>query len=218
MRTTEWQINLDNATEKKILGFSNYQNGWNYGEGVTPSQETIHLALGLLNVLKMLAFLSTDAFLGNSGEIQVTTYDKEDFLEFTIEPDNLITFVHETSGQVNSYVEGLSINEAVNKLYQYRTNQWASLSELSTKNITTKSSSVLQVFRSNPQVTEESPLLIRSVYCTPLVASAITSSGTTGVFRATPQFIGKSLPTYYRKTVSSSKPQALQETIATITS
>jgi|WetSurMetagenome_2_1015567.scaffolds.fasta_scaffold118454_2 hypothetical protein len=108
-----------NISEQKILSFINLPQGWHFGEGVPSSHEAAKYALSILYLAQTCSF-QTDAIPGLNGEIQVICYNEDDRLEFTIEPDNTITFIHERDGQEISYYEGMNLRDTLIKLNEYR--------------------------------------------------------------------------------------------------
>lgn len=83
------------ATESKLDSFAALPNGWHYGAGVTPSEATIQNAHEWHRRFAQSGFLTTDAFPGAGGEIMVTAYRDEHFLEIVVETDNTVSFYHE---------------------------------------------------------------------------------------------------------------------------
>jgi hypothetical protein len=120
-------------TLKKIDNFLYLEKGWHYGKGVSPSKETIAIAKKIAEQALSYIF-DTDAFPGIEGEIMVTVYHKEHYLEFTIESDGEITFVHEVNDEELVYKEGLKLQEAKIKLDDFCEKIW-NISELSTESI-----------------------------------------------------------------------------------
>lgn len=98
-------------TEQKIQNFKNLNQGWHFGEGIAPSSETIDIALGLVKEAHITG-CDVDAFPGINGEVQVTLYYDDEYLEFTVENDNSITFVHEKNGIEVCNEEGLDVSDA----------------------------------------------------------------------------------------------------------
>lgn len=103
-------------TEAKILSFRELPVGWHFGGGAPPSQETIDSALRLNREAMLLGFEKTNAFPGIEGEIQVTAYLDTFSFEFTIERDGAITFVKEQADRELVYEQGLTLDEAINRL------------------------------------------------------------------------------------------------------
>lgn len=133
-------------TLKKIDSFLYLEKGWHYGKGVFPSKKTIAIAKKIAEQALSNIF-DTDAFPGIDGEIMVTVYYKEHYLEFTIESDGEITFVHELNDEELVYKEGLKLQEAKIKLDDFCEKIW-NISELSTESIMITERSDLKVWPS----------------------------------------------------------------------
>ena len=100
-------------TERKIRGFKRLQKGWHYGEGRPFGDNIINAAISLHKEALRLGFFETDAFPGANGEIMVTIYRHEHYLEFIIERDLTVTFSREDGDDETRYEEGLTLNNAI---------------------------------------------------------------------------------------------------------
>jgi hypothetical protein len=107
---------IEVGTALKISSFSALENGWHYGSGVTPDIETIGLAKRLLNVVQSFGVPTTDAFPGAAGEIMVTGYTSEDYLELICSADGTVAIVRERNGVEDFDQAGMRENDAVNKV------------------------------------------------------------------------------------------------------
>lgn len=103
-------------TERKIQGFKKLENGWHYGEGVALEQSILDNAIALHQEAIRLAFFETDAFPGFNGEVMFTIYFENHYLEFTLEPNGVVTFYREKDDEEICYQEGLSFEEAKAKI------------------------------------------------------------------------------------------------------
>ncbi len=72
-------------TDRKLRAFADLPNGWYYGEGVPFGGAVLNMARTL-----SLGLAETDAFPGLNGEVVVSVYFGEHYLEFTIDPDESI--------------------------------------------------------------------------------------------------------------------------------
>lgn len=89
---------IDNATIK-ISSFRDLKPGWNFDEGVAPTERIIELATRLNAVASVHGFKKSNAFLGSSGEIQLCFYIGKESIGFTVEIDESITYVLEVDGE-----------------------------------------------------------------------------------------------------------------------
>ncbi len=133
-------------TEKKIRSFGSLPKGWHCGEGGPVRHTTITKALRLLSIAGGLGYTETDAFAGVSGEAMLTIYSGKTYLEFTVEPDESVTFIREEDGEEVEYKEGLTVEEAADELIEARTSSWVT-SGYFTPKITTASSDASQDLR-----------------------------------------------------------------------
>lgn len=124
------QLNDRNTEiEAKIKGYGSLRPGWHYGEGVTPPDSNIQTALKLHDTFLDEGFTRTNAFPGVDGEVRVTAYHNQYYLELTVEVDGSITFVYESGDEEIAYEENLSPTQANAKI-KYRGRKWT-LSDLS---------------------------------------------------------------------------------------
>lgn len=113
--------------EEKIRRFENLSPGWNAGSGLSIERRILDKGIELNKEMSLNGYLETDAFPGPDGSVMLTLYNKGDYLEFTIDPDETITFVHESNEQEVEYKEGLTLIVAKEKITEYRTQKWNSL-------------------------------------------------------------------------------------------
>ncbi|WP_419728223.1 hypothetical protein [Lichenicola sp.] len=104
------------TTIQKLEGFSNLPVGWNYGAGVAPTRRAIALATAFVSIYQNCGFPTTDAFPGTDGEIMITAYEGDHYVEITLETDGKIRFVYEVENEEKIYKEGLSIYQAAELL------------------------------------------------------------------------------------------------------
>lgn len=123
-------------TAEKILSFEMLPTGWYFGEGVPPSPKAIEFAIKI-NEKAALLQLQTDAFPGQNGEVQISVYSCDDYLEFIIDAEGLITFVYEKNDQEQEYLENLTLEEAIHELTQDRNGECHGLLGSSTQNTLT---------------------------------------------------------------------------------
>lgn len=107
-------------TQRKIEGFKALEAGWNYGEGIPFDDSIISMALELESGSVELGFYESDAFPGANGEVMFTLYESHHYLEFTIEPNGQITYAHEINDGESEYKEGLTFEEATDKIREFR--------------------------------------------------------------------------------------------------
>ena len=202
-------------TEQKIQGFKNLPYGWDYGEGATPTDDTISIARRLNTAALRVGFDKTNAFPGTGGEIQVTAYHDSFYLEMTIELDGLITFVFDNNDQEIEYRK-MTLDQVMVKIHAFQGMIWA-LSDLLTENSTTtplKNGSIVKP--SDPQVMGAAyQSLILSAYGIPAQDYAVISRGSTGGSLEHLLFFGMSQKHSSPLLVASSKTPVIREIGAT---
>jgi hypothetical protein len=73
---------------RKIKSLSKLSDGWNYGEGTKFSSKRITDAEKIDNLLVQLFASPTDAFPGLGGQIMVTAYKDDFYIEYTLHDDH----------------------------------------------------------------------------------------------------------------------------------
>ncbi len=101
------------TTEQKITSFGKLPAGWNYGQGSPATSDRVITAILYNRLYRAYGFSKTDAFPGNDGEIMITAYEGDHYVEITFEIDNTCRFVYEYQRNEEVYKEGLSRAEAV---------------------------------------------------------------------------------------------------------
>lgn len=137
------RVDSQNHIFNKLKEIACLKNDWHYGEGVPPNKETLKKANSLIEQITMSMF-DVDVFPGIDGEIMVTAYHKEHYLEFTIECDQTVTYVYQKQKIDISYEEGLSFNDTIERLDAFCDKIW-NIPESYTPNITTKEDKNLRV-------------------------------------------------------------------------
>ncbi len=205
-------------TADKITSFKQLQAGWHFGSGVPPTEEAIAKALVLNAEAEKVGFIKTNAFAGIDGEIRVTAYHGPIYLELTIEPDGLITYVYELDNQEIAYEENLSFEGALAKLHAFWGALWVS-SGLSTETTTTQTNSDSKVLLSGRPVTAAAyPSLTKSVFYKPARVFASISRDSTKMYREPLLSFGTYSPKSFLSSAGSSSRPVKLETLAIITS
>lgn len=169
---------MKNSTTAKIRSFKTFQEGWSFGEGVKFSDNILNKAVKINETALKSGFQETDAFPGLNGEIMVALYLEQDYWEFTLEPDESLTFVYEQGEETIIYEEGRSFEFAIAKIKNigdenHLTNPrekrkpvgslWL-LSELSTRFIMTNESQDSKVLLSKILPREEYRFLTKNAF------------------------------------------------------
>ncbi len=205
---------LTNSTTNKIEEFRNLVEGWHFGEGFAPNDDTIKVAIFLNGVILNEGFTETDAFPGINGEIQITGYNDSLYVELTAEPNRLIIFVLEYEDETVVYEESLSLNQAIARIKFWGT-EWTS-SGLFTRTSLTTVRDVSPVLLFSPVGRmAASPSLKQGVYEEQAQVYAAISSDITKGYQETHPYSGKSTQNLYLHIASSHTKQAQLEMSAT---
>ena len=195
------QIVEFHTTRSKIKGFAEYVAGWHFGEGVPPSQDIIERASRIETYLRILGFAETDAFLGISGEVMVTGYRGNHYIEVLAEVDGQFGLVYEHGDDERINEEHHSEQDLRDKLKELVDQLW-NASDLSTSNTTIGDNVVSKAWHSRILQAEEFLSLTE-----PAWTQARTQSVPTSLPIMTPeypvilQYFGSSTPRYYRTAV-----------------
>lgn len=108
-----------NETEQKIRSFRSLSPGWHYGSGVAPTNDMIAKAVQYEALYRLLGYPITDAFPGADGEIMVTAYHGDFYVELTLETDGSFRFACEAPGSNEVYIEGLLAFQAMHRLFDF---------------------------------------------------------------------------------------------------
>ena len=192
--------NLLNTLEK-IRSFGTLGKGWHYGEGKGPSLETLELAEKVAKRLHLEFFCKIDAFPGIWGEIQVTGYLPEYFIEINILSNCSIEFlVEDKNHEMILDFEGLNFDSLVAKIQFFKGQYlWKSFVYYP-QNISIKTypdspvlpSGILLVQEEeSPYLTETAPSKIREAH------AAILTPNTKGS-ASSPRYFGNSVQTNYQ--------------------
>jgi hypothetical protein len=115
---TEFSVELaasaDTAT--KILSFGQLPVGWHYGEGGPINRNIINTAIALFWQFFWPRFTDTDAFPGVDGEIMVTAYEGNHYVEVIVEADGTMSLTHEFEDEEMCALERRTPEEVSHKL------------------------------------------------------------------------------------------------------
>jgi hypothetical protein len=99
---------VQDPIEQEITSLANLQAGWDYGEGLPPSQETINRAITIYHIAKKYNLL-TEVFPIGDGEILLSFCYRETFVDILVLPNNTYRLSVEI-GIGNEYEIGETIN------------------------------------------------------------------------------------------------------------
>lgn len=169
----------NNLGKEKVESFRNLELGWFYGSGIKPTDATIRNSLILLEEIINSGFEKTDAFPGENGEIQVTGYLRDEYIEIIVDSDNINLISFEVNDEEVYYKEDISISNTLQLINHRRGIAWL-LSGLSTGVSLIQQRDDLQVFASSPPLmVQEYQFSTEPALSNPANRYAATSSGFT---------------------------------------
>lgn len=185
----------------KIHSFDELKSGWHFGEGNGPKKETVKLAEKICQMLHVELFCRVDAFPGIWGEIQVTAYPEDFFMEFNILENGAIELVVEDKNQHELMgFDGLNL-EALKRKISFFKQQilWRSFVYFP-QNILTKTYLDFPALPSGILLVqeEESRYLKRNVQESVPETHVNTLTSITGESATSPLFFGNSVKTNYQ--------------------
>jgi hypothetical protein len=152
---TYFTTESSNETSQKISNFQNYPAGWNYGEGDRFGGAEVERALYIQRLFVQNGFPATDAFPGLAGQIVVTAYKDEYFLQFVVEPQKLATFTAQKGNQLLKRLYHVRQADAISSFVEVLRDVWSISDSSTSKSTTTPGSTRSTLLRLNtPQATE----------------------------------------------------------------
>lgn len=193
-------VSAADAVRDKIREFSDFEPGWSYGQGIGFDQAVLDAAITLNDEAVEHSFFETDAFPGLHGEVMVTVYHRDHYLEFILEPNGTVTFCREDGDTQVSYREHLSLEEAIDVISEFSEEVWMS-SESSTLDTTMIDENAgSSVSHSGALAgTEEFRSSLRSASLNQVQQFADISNATTGEYPTRGRFFGAFQQKYYRR-------------------
>ena len=184
----------------KIDHFLKLEKGWHFGEGVPATKQTAIKAAVLVEEAVIGRF-DTDVFPGIDGEIMVTVYHKEHYLEFIVEKDGSVTYVYQVNDEDIVDGEKLSFKSALNVIHDFSRRIWNTLGSF-TAITTTQGKGNLKVWHLKIPHQAESQSLRKNVSKPLESTSANTCVNSTQKSPQNRLFFGSSPRKYYPKAVA----------------
>lgn len=186
------------STARKLAAFKNLSHGWNYGSGCPIRDNVYDCAKGLLLYINELGLSNTDAFPGSDGDVCITAYRFDHYLEVTVEVDSSISVSYEIGDNEEFFMENLSRAAAKKALLRAVGKIWG-LSDLSIHPtmIEPGTDSIIWLLR-NPLTAPGRLSSAPNVLRIPEEAFAPTSDNSTQRYQESLQFFGSSRNQIYR--------------------
>lgn len=150
-------------TIQKLRTFSALGPGWHYGEGESPSADTIRSVEQLLLFAHSYGLPETDVFPALDGGIVFNVYKGDHILGFMVEADGRITFTHEIDDEDVDLQDNIDLAEAIRLLAKHAPTLWKS-SDLFTRTSTTSAGDDSSLGPSSQVKMVESPSLAQRVW------------------------------------------------------
>jgi hypothetical protein len=195
------------STREKIAGFARLPDGWHYGSGSAPSDKVIQVARDLHDVLVSFGATVTDAFPGAEGEIIVTAYEGDRYVEVIVEADLTASIIYENPTLPTAHHKRLELREARDLLIRIAGAIW-NTSDYSTRNTMTRGSAASLASHLGTLVATEAFQSSRvSAYMKEAYPSVHMSWNTTKLSSAIPFSSGASMREFYHRAFgSNNKP------------
>jgi len=92
----------------KLNDLKEIKPGWHHGEGKSLNNNVYSLGNYLIERIKMIGFTELDCFLGLNGELMITIYKDEHYIELTINENLYIDFVYQINDKDVIYEEEMN--------------------------------------------------------------------------------------------------------------
>jgi hypothetical protein len=112
------------GTMRKIQSFEKLALGWNYGQGGPVDPTVIRGAITVLLKFSLAGLNDTDAFPGLNGEVMVTAYEGDHYLEAILENDGSITVTYDVNDVEKFSKERMGSESALSKLQEIAGEIW----------------------------------------------------------------------------------------------
>ncbi len=207
-----------NETLLKIAEFTEWPGGWHFGEGKKINRDIASIAEKIFYKIFSQGIVTTDAFPGIDGEIRVTGYFGEHYLELTVENNDSITYLYEIDDIEKEYKESLSVIDALKVIETIinKINPNKCSFDQSIKTIGINKKSDFKVWRSShPVAMEEFQLFAINVLSNKVNAYANTLNDIMPLSQIPRLSSGNLMHPYSQSITRSTKPPAPVETFAT---
>ena len=84
---------------EKLNQLNEMKKGWHFGEGKEISNNIYEIAISLVKHINNLGYSELDCFIGLNGEIMITIYDDEKYVEITINEDERFDYVYQVNNK-----------------------------------------------------------------------------------------------------------------------
>lgn len=125
------------ATAEKIRSFEGLKAGWNFGEGDAISAKEVDRALLALAVVRQFGLSINDAFPGLDGEVKVTSYKDDYYVQYIVSPNAVSTIIAYRGNALLHRIRDIPDSEARKRLAAIAGEIWNTSDLLTSRNTTT---------------------------------------------------------------------------------
>lgn len=104
------------VTAEKIKSFGGLQVGWNFGDGDAISAQEVKRALEALAFFRQYGLSINDAFPGLDGEVKVTSYKDDYYVQYIVSPKFVSTIIAYKGNALLHRFRDISDSEARKRL------------------------------------------------------------------------------------------------------
>jgi hypothetical protein len=100
----------------KLNDLNGIKHGWHFGEGKSLNNDVYSLGCYLIERISMIGFTELDCFLGINGELIITIYKDEHYIELNINKFLYIDFVYQVNDKDIIYEEEMNFVMIIDKI------------------------------------------------------------------------------------------------------
>jgi hypothetical protein len=166
-------------TVKKIDTFGVLPVGWHYGVGRPANASTVARAKDIFNQYVQTGFLTTDAFPGKDGEIMVTGYKDNFYVECVVETDGSYSVVGERDKDVILESSGTDEGHAINAIVKIARQAWNIFASYTLSTSTQGETNLKALHLKTLLTTGQHQYYYADAWTMPRAVGALTSGATT---------------------------------------
>lgn len=118
------RVLLPSKTEMKVREYARLPEGWFFGDCQGIEKETVTISLRLLREAEHLGLHDTNVFPGGDGELLLTIYHGDYYMDLMVEPDGTVDVTVERGEEELVCREGVSLLEAISEIGAFKKLVW----------------------------------------------------------------------------------------------
>lgn len=118
------RVLIPSKTEMKVREYARLPEGWFFGDCQGIENETVTISLRLLREAEHLGLHDTNVFPGGDGELLLTIYHGDYYMDLMVEPDGTVDVTVEKGEEELVYREGVSLLEAISEIGEFKKLLW----------------------------------------------------------------------------------------------